>query len=142
MSEKSIVNGASGSEGSLKASKKLAVIYFCFSAFTALFGSVYSAFGHGIVSYPMLLAFLYPLIMGFIPALILTLTKKGLVPCMLSRYLWHSAVACLTVGSVFRGVLDIFGSHLSPYPPAYRVAGIVFLVASVIAGFALKNKKE
>lgn len=123
-------------------SKKLTVIYLCVTVFTAIFGAVYSAFGHGIISYPMKLAFLFPLVMGLIPSFILSLNNSGVFPKLPARYLWHSSISLLTIGSVLRGVLDIYGNNMNPYPRIYVIAGCVFAAAAVISQFIFKNKES
>ncbi len=123
-------------------SKKLTVIYLCVTVFTAIFGAVYSAFGHGIISYPMKLAFLFPLVMGLIPSFILSLNNSGVFPKLPARYLWHSSISLLTIGSVLRGVLDIYGNNMNPYPRIYVIAGCVFATAGVISQFIFKNKES
>lgn len=123
-------------------SKKLFIIYICVSAFTAFFGAVYSAFGHGVVSYPMRLAFLFPLLMGLIPSLICFLNNNGLFPKLPARYFWHSSISIFTVGSVLQGVLDIYGNSVNPYPRIFIIIGCVFAAAAIVAQLVLKNKES
>ena len=89
------------------------------SIFFGLFGAVYELFSHQVYSYFMIYAFALPLVLGTLPwALALRYGKRvrAGVPA-----LWDAAVLTLTVGSVLRGVLDIYGTTsrlLIAYPVA------------------------
>lgn len=77
---------------------------------TVLFAAVYECFSHQVYSRAMILAFLYPLLGGFIPATLLMLAKARLQPGEWTRSLWDAGIASLTLGSLFRGVLEIYGT--------------------------------
>ena len=95
------------------------------SLFLALFGAIYEHFSHQVYSYFMLYAFALPLALGALPwALALRYGKRvrAGVPA-----LWDAAVLTLTVGSVLRGVLDIYGTTsrlLIAYPVAAAVLAL------------------
>ena len=83
--------------------------YLTASVFCALFGAVYELFSHGVYSYWMIYAFAFPLLLGAIPCYLLQ--RKGkthhagkAADCI------HGGVAWLTVGSIVRGVLEIYGT--------------------------------
>ena len=90
-------------------------IFLGVTIFVGIFAFVYEQYAHGVRSKPMMFAFVYPLVMGVLPALILSLIK-GLrkVPyASLVRAgvnLFVSGVATLTMGSVATGVVDIYGT--------------------------------
>lgn len=92
------------------------------SIFFALFGAVYEHFSHQVYSYFMIYAFALPLVLGVLPwtlALRLGGRIRAGVPA-----LWDAAVLTLTLGSVLRGVLDIYGTTsrlLIVYPAAAAV---------------------
>ena len=55
-------------------------IFLGVTAFVGLFSAIYDHYGRGVHSDPMIFAFLYPLLLGFLPALALSLirgTKKA-----------------------------------------------------------------
>ena len=81
--------------------------YLYAAIFCAFFGAVYEYFGHGVYSYFMLYAFAFPLLLGALPAILYALRDS--TP-RVSRKLWGAGVATLTVGALFRGVLDIYGT--------------------------------
>ena len=80
------------------------------AAFTLLFALVYEYFSHRVYSGFMLLAFLIPLLGGALPYALLARLPRRMQPGILSRCLYDSGLAALTARSVFRGVLDIYGT--------------------------------
>ena len=90
------------------------------TVFLALFGAVYEYFGHGVYSPFMIYAFALPLTLGALPWCALSLKARRAM-CPGAARLWDSGVLTLAVGSVFRGVLDIFGTTnrlIAVYPAA------------------------
>ncbi len=98
---------------------------------TALFAALYEAFSHQVYSGFMIFAFLIPLLGGVLPCSLLIRAEKERQPGMLSRCLYASAIASLTVGSLFQGILEIYGttSHLSKI---YWLAGAGLLLAALV----------
>lgn len=80
------------------------------TAGTVFFSAVYECFSHQVYSRAMILAFLYPLLGGLIPTTLLMLAKNRLLPGDWPRSLWAVGIAALTLGSLFRGVLEIYGT--------------------------------
>ncbi len=120
-----------------------ALIYVVAALACALFSAVYEHFSHGVWSYAMVYAFLYPLADGALPALLL-----GGRRCAGAGF-WRAGVAALTVGSLFRGALEIYGtSH--PLTVVYTILGaglcglglIQFLFDSVRFSRYNKNTKD
>ena len=112
-----------------KKDRKCSAIYLGISAFVLLFGVIYELFSHSVRSVFMEFAFVCPFVLGVILFFILSFTSFS--PCDAARRLWHSGVATLTVGSVFRGVIEIYGTD-SPYPAVYLVTGATLFAVSVI----------
>lgn len=77
---------------------------------TVFFSAVYERFSHQVYSRAMILAFLYPLLGGLMPATLLLPAKAELQPGEWTRSLWGAGIASLTLGSLFRGVLEIYGT--------------------------------
>lgn len=97
--------------------------------FTAAFGAVYEWFSHGIYSYYMLYAFAFPLLCGVFPFTVMALV--GRYPRKaLTRQLYHAFVATATVGSLFEGIVAIYGTS-SPLSRVYGVAAAVLLLAAL-----------
>lgn len=104
--------------------------YLFLSLFCALFGAVYECFSHGVYSFFMLYAFGFPLILGALPFLALAFWNSPM-PGRLTRELHHSGVASLTVGSLFEGVLEIYGTT-NRLVLVYWVLGGTFLLSGLI----------
>lgn len=118
---------------------KTAFVYLIITLFCAVIGAVYEKFSHEVYSYYMIYAFVIPLTLGAIPLFALGLFGKK-TPCRFSLNAWNSGVAALTVGSIFKGALDIYGTTnrlLIVYP---IVAGAL-LLAGIIAFFAGKSSE-
>ena len=133
--------------------QKTAEIYLYVTIFCALFGAVYEYFSFGVYSYFMIYAFLWPLILGVLPFMIMgrkfddqyikseeknaSKAERQLGKgesdtgwCGPDLRFWHAGVATLTVGSVFKGIVSIYGTT-SPFTVGYAVAGVLLLVRSV-----------
>ena len=93
---------------------------------TVLFAAVYECFSHQVYSMSMILAFLYPLLGGMLPASLLLLAEDRMLPGEWSQSLWDAGLMSLTLGGVFRGVLEIYGTT-SRLSPVYSVLGIALL---------------
>lgn len=106
------------------------------AAFLALFGAIYEVFSHQVYSYFMLYAFAIPLMLGVLPYAVLLLKEK--YPSKLFLNLWNTAIATLSIGSVFAGVLAIYGttnSLIVVYPIA---GGLLMLVC--LASLFVKSR--
>ena len=108
------------------------------TAFLALFGAIYEAFSHNVYSYFMIYAFAVPLMLGVLPFTLLLISEK--YPGRAALNLWNSGIAALSVGCVFRGVLEIYGTTNS-MSIVYPVAGSLLLTAGLITGIAGIQKK-
>ncbi|MBR0092174.1 MAG: hypothetical protein IJP92_10780 [Lachnospiraceae bacterium] len=119
--------------------KRTGIVYLGISILCLAFGLIYEAFGFGVTSPFMHFAFLLPLFLGAAPYLIAAFTKKRLPFGEKGAVLWHAGVATLTVGSLFRGALDIYGTS-SPLTIVYLIAaGLLFLLVPV---FSRKSTAE
>ena len=113
-----------------KRAAKTAFVYLLVSLFCVLFGAVYEIHSHEVYSYYMLYAFCFPLVGGTTVFSILGLLNLKKYPNGIARNLYHSGIATLTVGSIIRGVLDIYGTTnlLSNY---YWKVGFSLAIAGV-----------
>ena len=123
------------------------------TVFVFVFAKIYGIFSHGVSSVFMSYAFLLPLSLIFLPKLLNLCTGnrlwngsldteeeegKKLFLSSLASFLWKSGVAVLTVGSLYKGVLDIYGTSGS-FEWVYRVVGIVTLAAGGISALLAKK---
>ena len=104
-------------------------LYLIFTGFCLLFGIIYEHFSHDVTSPYMTRAFLIPLVCGALPSLALSLARLPLPTKSSSRF-WHFGIITLTIGSLVRGILDIYGTT-NQKVTLYLIAGIVFLAAGI-----------
>ena len=111
------------------------------TAGTVFFAAVYECFSHQVYSRAMILAFLYPLLGGLLPATLLMM-KAELQPGEWARSLWGAGIASLTLGSLFRGVLEIYGttSHLGAV--YWMSGGALCLAGGLWYALRLLRKKK
>ena len=120
-----------------KQAAKTAFVYLLIALFCAFFGAVYEVFSHEVYSFYMIYAFVFPLAGGTLPFLTISLIRTKRYPGAFARNLYHSGVATLTIGSIIRGVLDIYGTtngliRLYWYIGAILIAtGIMFFVVQL-----------
>lgn len=129
------VNGSETPEAiasKLRRSHALAArVYIAVTVFTALFGAVYEHFSFGVRSVYMQYAFLVPLLFGAVPSFFLSCKKKPPRIRIAARRLWHDGIAVLTVGSLFTGVLHIYGTS-SGWSYLYTVIGTLLLILALL----------
>lgn len=127
----------------MKYMAKTGFVYLFISMFCILFGAVYEYFSHEVYSYFMLYAFVFPLVGG-------ALLFFGMAYCRVpmpnrgSCNLYHSGIAALTTGSLFEGVLEIYGTT-NRLISIYWILGAVFILTALIWYFACskdKNEKD
>lgn len=94
------------------------------AVFLAIFGAVYEQFSHGVYSPFMMYAFAIPLVLGAAPYAVLL--WRGKCPERPFLNLWNGGIAVLSVGSVFRGVLEIYGTT-NDLAVVYPVMGGILL---------------
>ncbi len=109
---------------------RLAFRYLLITVLCAVFGAVYEAFSHGVYAFGMLYAFAIPLLGGVLPALLLARCGRTL-PSDTAVQLWHFGISSLTVGSLFSGALEIYGTT-NRLTAVYWLAGGVCLLLSLL----------
>ena len=79
----------------------------------------------------MIYAFAYPLVGGTLPFLGIAVFGVKKLPCFISRNLWHCGIATLTIGSIFNGVLEIYGTTNS-LSIVYTICGIPLCASAAV----------
>lgn len=110
---------------------RIAGNYIAASLFCALFGAVYELFSHEVYSYSMIYAFVIPLAGGALPFLAVAMGHIGRFPGRISRSLYHAAITTFTIGSIMKGVLEIYGTT-SALLPVYWITGGLLIAGAVI----------
>ncbi len=121
--------------------RKKTIFYLSFTIFCVLFGTIYEYFSHGVYTFFMIASFLIPLVLGLIPYGILYMINKELKSNIFTD-LYDYSVIILTIGSIVKGILVIFGtSNYLTY--VYLYVGISLLLLSIICNIIdnIKLKK-
>ena len=101
------------------------------AACVALAGFVYELFSHGVYSLMMIYAFAFPLLLGALPFAVRALhAKKQLSDWCVRLLQW--GIATLTVGCLFQGALEIYGTT-SSFVQWYWVAGPLLVLGAIAA---------
>ena len=124
-----------------KRAAKTAATYLAVALVCAIFGTVYELFSYGVFSMFMIFCCMPPLVLGSVPFFAIYIFGKGM-PGRLAFNLYNSGVATITVGFIFRGVIEIYGttnrlSHI------YSLFGALFIAASLTVYIIdiIRNKK-
>lgn len=119
--------------------KKHLVFNLAGTLFLVLFGAVYEMFSHGVFSFYMLYAFSIPLVFGVTLYLILLFLRK--YPDRVFLNLWNSAIVAFSAGSVFKGVLEIYGTTNS-LVIVYPICGCILAVSALVSLLFAPVKKS
>ena len=111
--------------------KKTGFVYLCIAIFCAVFGAIYEIFSHGVYSYYMIYAFMFPLVGGAFIFYIISNAKNPVYPSSITGNMYHSGIATLTVGSIFNGILKIYGTT-NRLTTIYWIVGIIMIVTGII----------
>ncbi|WP_062005139.1 hypothetical protein [Streptococcus cristatus] len=114
---------------SKKRFKKTAVSYILLTIFFFAFSRIYESFSFGEISIHMHYLFALPLVGG-----ILLLLFMKIIPNLsrLSLNLWNSAVATMTAGMLFRGIVNLSGRSTTLDIP-YWYVGAAFAALALFS---------
>ena len=131
-----------------KLRRKIPLRYLAVTLFCLIVSVIYSRFSHGIHSFWMRYLALWPLLLGFVPAL---LEAADLFPFGKDRDrgekadvvkdIYRFGIAAVTVSSFLKGVLEIAGTD-SFYPSVLLYAGAVMLLCGAVGLLLVLNKKD
>jgi hypothetical protein len=113
---------------------KTAGAYAAVAAGCIAFSRIYSLLGHGAHSAAMIRAYLYPLLGGVLPFILICLLAPQFV---LPRHFrlcynaYHSGLAALLAGSLLQGVYEIAGTG-SPGTTILKAGGMLLLLLSIL----------
>ena len=109
--------------------KKAAISYTLITIFFFAFSRIYEAFSFGETSVYMHYLFTVPLVGGIILAILLKVLPYF---SRISLNLWNSAVAIITTGTLFRGIVNLSGRSTTLDAP-YWYVGISFAILAILS---------
>lgn len=99
------------------------------TVFFAGFGAIYEHFGHGVYSNYMIYAFIFPLMLCLLPYVIM-LVKNVKLKKITARW-WNLTVLTITLCSVIKGILQIYGTTNKLIYVYCLFSAITFLITVV-----------
>lgn len=120
---------------SKKRLKKTVISYTLITIFFFAFSRIYEAFSFGETSVHMHYLFAVPLIGGILLAIFLKVLPHF---SRISLNLWNSAVAIITAGTLFRGIVNLSGRSTTLDTP-YWYFGIGFAILAIVTIFINPN---
>ena len=115
--------------------KKTVISYTLITIFFFVFSRIYEAFSFGETSVHMHYLFAVPLVGGILLAIFLKVLPHF---SRISLNLWNSAVAIITAGTLFRGIVNLSGRSTTLDAP-YWYVGIVFAILAIVTIFINPN---
>ena len=115
--------------------KKTVISYTLITIFFFAFSRIYEAFSFGETSVHMHYLFAAPLVGGILLAIFLKVLPHF---SRISLNLWNSAVAIITAGTLFRGIVNLSGRSTTLDAP-YWYVGIGFAILAIITIFINPN---
>ena len=121
-----------------KCLKKTLVSYSLLTIFFLAFSRIYESFSFGETSLHMHYLFVVPLVGGIMLAFLLKI-----IPNLgrISLNLWNSAVAVLTAGMLFRGIVNLSGRSTTLDQP-YWYVGLAFAILAIASLFLQKRNSK
>ena len=116
---------------SKKRFKKTVISYTLITIFFFIFSRIYEAFSFGETSVHMHYLFAVPLVGGILLTIFLKVLPQF---SRMSLNLWNSAVAILTTGTLFRGIVNLSGRSTTLDAP-YWYVGIGFVILALLSIF-------
>ena len=109
--------------------KKTVISYTLITIFFFAFSRIYEAFSFGEASVHMHYLFAVPLVGGIILAILLKVLPYF---SRISLNLWNSAIAVITTGTLFRGIVNLSGRSTTLDAP-YWYVGISFAILAILS---------
>ena len=114
---------------SKKRFRKTVISYTLITIFFFAFSRIYEAFSFGETSVHMHYLFAVPLVGGILLTIFLKVLPQF---SRMSLNLWNSAVAILTTGTLFRGIVNLSGRSTTLDAP-YWYVGIGFVILALLS---------
>ena len=125
----------------IKKSKKEMIKYLFISIFFLIFSIVYESFSHDVYSNYMMYAFVIPLILGTLIYGIIYIFELNKSFNEFGMKLYNSSIITFTLGSIMKGVLEIYGTT-NKLTIIYLIIGIITLIISIIINIVYKKGRK
>lgn len=127
--------------------KRNTFIYLGVSIFVAVFGIIYEMFSHNVYSIYMEFAFVIPLVLGLVPYTLFYFFNKSMHPSEIVSDLYNAGVTTLIVASLYKGVLDIYGTTRDVHLLTLTISGFILLGLGILTYivtiiYHIKNSKN
>ena len=109
--------------------KKTVISYTLITIFFFAFSRIYESFSFGETSVHMHYLFAVPLVGGILLAILLKVLPYF---SRISLNLWNSAIAIITTGTLFRGIVNLSGRSTTLDAP-YWYVGISFAILAILS---------
>ncbi len=117
-----------------------ASVYLFISLLCTVFAFIYEMFSFGVYSLFMIFCFTPALILGCVPFFIVFLTGRNM-PGRLAFNLYNAGIATLTIGFIFRGVIEIYGTT-NRLSAVYFIVSLAFLMSGAVIWIINCTKKN
>lgn len=116
--------------------------YLWVTAFCVLFAVGYQAFGHGVTSLSMSTMFLWPLLLGVFPVLLLS-KSRGIGFAWWIRFAHRAGIATLITGGAVTGIIEIYGTTSTFTQVYWYVGGALTSIGlfGVLVAIIAKDRK-
>ena len=120
----------------LRGTEKSVLWYAAFTVFCIVFFLIYDRFSHGVRSFYMTFLWLWPLILGVIPSLIMAWCAPAGADRRPDCY--HYGVITLTVASLLQGIFEIAGTGSVHTIVLFAAGGCLLAAGAVTMFFSYK----
>ena len=115
--------------------------HFIVSIFFLIFGFIYEIFSHEVYSMYMIYAFIIPLVFGFTLYLVIYKMELNKYLNELGMKLYDLSLITFTIGSIMKGVLEIYGTT-NKLVSIYLKVGIILMIVSFLLNIIYYVKKK
>ena len=107
------------------------VVYLSVTVFCIVFNAIYTYFSYGMVSNHMKYMFLFPLLLGCMPSVLLFFTKAHKYVARITFNMWNAGCATFITGCTVVGIITNSGRSTDVFP-IYCIIGAVMMILSLL----------
>ena len=107
------------------------VVYLCITLFCVIFNIIYTYFSYGMTSTHMKYMFLFPLLLGCIPSILLVITKMYRYITRITFNMWNAGCATFITGCIVVGIITNSGRNTDVFF-IYCTIGAVMIIFSLL----------